>query len=457
MTQFVFVSLTASILLVAGAATAQESPRQLHFSASEQQWWQLSMQRAGPPLQPADLLAQLAGVMPPADALPLQAFWWAQRCRFALQAGDDHAYQTARSALQTLEARTEPGEFAGSAAGYKCQQISKFSSGESTETRQLSFLAYHSLLATDSPALHAWVSLDYAYDALAAGYPGSAATALGQVLAIARQNRLNMLEAEALALQAQTQLAQEQYLQALRSLDQAEQLAPPAALHLRLQTLRGELLMASGRWPEAAALYQSLWQQAPSADEQLRAGLALTDIYLQQEDVSAALALSEQLQQHPATDRVLKAQSRLRHATVLLANQRISEATALFDAAGGWLAAKQLAIYLPEQQRFAQLLAQQGQHLAAVAAWRQSLPLQRQLDTQQASQQAQLSSTLLIAEQRSRELKLAALRQELRHSQRALQQSQQQQQWLLLLSAWLICILLALLVRRLLRSGRRRP
>ncbi len=455
MTPSAFVSLAAGIVLAATAAKAQEAPRQLHFSASEQQLWQLTMQRSGLPPQPADLLARLDAAVPAADAKPLQAFWSAQRCRFALQADDDAAYQTARTALKTLEALADPGEFAGSAAGYKCQQISKFSSGESAETRQLSFLAYHSLTATDTAALHAWVSLDYAYDALAAGYPDSAATALSQVLSIARQNQLKALQAEALALQAETQLAQEQYLQALRSLDQAGQLAPSAPLQLRLQTLRGELLVASGRWPEAAALYQSLWQQAPSADQQLRAGLALTDIYLQQQDARAALTLSEQLQHHPATDRVLKAQSRLRHATVLLANQRVSEAIALFTDAGGWLAAKQLAIYLPEQQRFARLLAQQGQHQAALDAMQQSLQLQRQLDAQQASRQARLSSTLLIAEQRSRELKLASLRQALSHSQAQLQESRRRQQWLSIGCAALALLLALCIAKPLWRRYRK--
>ena len=198
------------------SAGAQEYPRELTFSTGEQQIWQLTMQRPVAAREQVSAELNRLEVTAPAE----QAFLWAQRCRFALQAADKTVLDSARMALKQLEAQSS-SEFAGSAAGYKCQQLSKFSAGESMDTRQLSFLAYHSLTERDAPALHAWVGLDYARDALNSGFADSAASAVALVLSIARDNQLPQLEADSLAVQAEVQTALGQYPDALRSIHQA--------------------------------------------------------------------------------------------------------------------------------------------------------------------------------------------------------------------------------------------
>lgn len=424
--------------------SAQEAPRQLTFSAADHQIWQLTLQR--PVGDGSQTLAKLnmLGFQQPAQ----QALLWAQRCRFALQTGDKTTLDQARAALKALEITTAPGEFAGTAAGYKCQQLSKFIAGESMETRQLSFLAYHSLTGRDAPALHAWVGLDYARDALQSGFYDSAANAVGLVLSIARRNQLTQLEADSLAVQADIQAAAEQYPEALRTVNQALPLqTDPRQLQL-LQLTQADILLATGRGPEAQALYQTLWQQ-----QFLPAGMALLALYLQQRPADAALQLSSELQQQAAQsgDREWIAISRLRHAMALLVSSQAAPAQQQFEDASGWLLQHRLALYLPELQRWAQLLALHGQQQAAFDALQQILRLQRQLDADAHNRQAQLSSTLLIAEQRSRELKVVELQQQL-NSSRAAMQASQQQLWLLSgLCASLALLLLLLLWRRILR------
>ena len=124
-----------------------------------------------------------------------------------------------------------------------------------------------------------------------------------------------------------------------------------------------------------------------------------------------------------------------------------------FEDASGWLMQHRLALYLPELQRWAQLLALHGQHQAAFDALQQNLRLQRQLDAQEHNSQAQLSSTLLIAEQRSRELKLVELQQQLQLSRTAAESSAEQIWRLSLLCAALAALLLLLLWRLVGRRG----
>ena len=112
-------------------------------------------------------------------------------------------------------------------------------------------------------------------------------------------------------------------------------------------------------------------------------------------------------------DRELIAISRLRHAMFLLRQGELATAVAQFEQAGIWLSQHRLALYLPELQRWAELLAAAGQHQQAFGALQLSLRLQRQLDADHHQQQARLSSSLLIAEQRSREAKLVELQQQL--------------------------------------------
>ena len=165
------------------------------------------------------------------------------------------------------------------------------------------------------------------------------------------------------------------------------------------------------------------------------------------------MSLSTQLQQLAAQsgDREWIALSRLRHAMVLLAAGQSAAAQVQFADAGGWLTQHRLALYLPEQQRWAQLLSQYGQPQAAIKALQQSLHLQRQLDADQHQTQAQLSSTLSIAEQRSRELKLVDLQQQLNVSRSEIQ-AKDQQLWLLtVLCASLALLLMLLLWRRFYR------
>ncbi len=126
---------------------------------------------------------------------------------------------------------------------------------------------------------------------------------------------------------------------------------------------------------------------------------------------------------------------------LLLKLGQVSTAQQRFDEAGSWLAQHRLALFLPEQLHWAQLLSQQGQHQAAYSALQQSLQLQRQLDAAQHNTQAQLSSTLLIAEQRSRELKLLDVQQQLNSSQAELT-ARGRQFWQL----FFICIILAILL-----------
>ncbi len=430
-----FLSLTVS---------AQEAPRQLKFSAADHQIWQLTLQR--PVDDGVQTLARLntLGFQLPAQ----QALLWAQRCRFALQTGDKTMLESARAALKALENTTAPGEFAGSAAGYKCQQLSKFNAGESMETRQLGFLAYHSLTGRDAPALHAWIGLDYARDALHSGFADSAASAVALVLSIARHNLLAQLEADSLVVQAEVQTALGQYPEALRSIHKALALQTDASQQQPLQLIQAGILLAMGRLQQAQALYQTLWQQ-----QSVPAGLALLALHLQQSQIDLALPLSRQLQQMAAQsgDREWIAISGLRHAMTLLVQGQFAEAQAQFDDASGWLSQHRLALYLPEQQRWVQLLAQQGQQQAAFDALQQSLRLQRQFDAEQHQTQAQLSSTLLIAEQRSRELKLVDLQQQLNTSRAELAASGQQL-WLLTgLCAGLALLLMFLLWRRFYR------
>lgn len=425
--------------LVSFSATAQEYPRELKFSNDEQQIWQLTMQRpVADREQVSTALNTLENTTP-----ATQAMWWAQRCRFALQAGDKAALNNARVALKQLEVHSTSSEFAGSAAGYKCQQLSKFNSGESMDTRQLSFLAYHSLTERDAPALHAWIGLDYARDALNSGFPDSAASAVALVLSIARQNLLPQLEADSLAVQAEVQTALGQYPEALRSIHKALALQTDASQQQPLQLIQAGILLAMGRLQQAQALYQTLWQQ-----QSVPAGLALLALYLQQAQTDLAMSLSTQLQQLTAQsgDREWIAQSRLRHAMVLLAAGQSAAAQVQFTDAGGWLAQHRLALYLPEQQRWAQLLSQYGQAQAAIEALQQSLRLQRQLDADQHQAQAQLSSTLLIAEQRSRELKLVDLQQQLNVSRAELAASGQQLWLLTVLCAGLALLLMLLML-----------
>ena len=77
--------------------------------------------------------------------------------------------------------------------------------------------------------------------------------------------------------------------------------------------------------------------------------------------------------------------------------------------------------------------------------------LQRQLDAEQQQTQAQLSSTLSIAEQRSRELKLVDLQQQLNVSRAEIQAKEQQLWWLTVLCAGLALLLMLLLWRRFYR------
>lgn len=435
------------IVLAAGllslTLSAQEVPRQLKLSAAEQQIWQLTLQR--PVGEGAQTLASLNTLGFPLPAQ--QALLWAQRCRFALQTGDKTTLESARAALKMLETVATPGEFAGSAAGYKCQQLSKFSAGESMETRQLGFLAYHSLTSLDTPALHAWIGLDYARDALDAGFTDSAANALGLVINIARQNQLAQLESDSLAVQAQVQSAQGQSAEALRSISKALSLTTDPAEISRLKLVQADVLYGAGRAVEAEQLYQAQWQQ-----QSLPAGLALLNLYLQQGKTGAALTLSSAVQQAAAQNgnREWVAISRLRHAMALLSQDQ-SAAAVLFQNSREWLMQHRLALYLPEHQRWAQLLARHGQQAAAIAALQHGLQLQRQLDADNYHAQAQLSSTLLIAEQRSRELKLVNLQQQLNSSHAKLQ-AKEQQLWLLSgLCAGLVLLLLVLLWRRISR------
>ncbi len=424
------------------SAGAQEYPRELTFSTGEQQIWQLTMQRPVAVREQVSAELNRLEVTTPAE----QAFLWAQRCRFALQAADKAALDNARVALKQLEAQSS-SEFAGSAAGYKCQQLSKFSAGESMDTRQLSFLAYHSLTERDAPALHAWVGLDYARDALNTGFADSAASAVALVLSIARDNRLPQLETDSLAVQAEVQTALGQYPDALRSIHRALALQTEASQQ-QLQLTQAAILLATGRLQQAQALYQTLWQQ-----QSVPAGLALLALYLQQSQIDLALPLSRHLQQLTAQsgDREWIAISGLRHAMTLLAQGQFAKAQAQFADAGGWLAHHRLALFLPEQQRWAQLLAQYGQPQAAIEALQQSLRLQRQLDAEQQQTQAQLSSTLLIAEQRSRELKLVDLQQQLSVSRAEIQTKEQQVWGLTVLCAGLALLLMFLLWRRFYR------
>lgn len=426
--------------------TAQEYPRELKFTPVEQQIWQLTMQR---PVAPAPHILENLQQLPAAET---PAWWWLQRCRFALQAGDKTALDSARAALKQLENQNAANEFAGSAAGYKCQQLSKFSAGESLDTRQLSFLAYHSLTARDAPALHAWVGLDYARDALQSGFYDSAANAVGLVLTIARRNQLPQLEADSLAVQADIQAAAEQYPEALRTINQALPLQTEPRQLQHLQLTQADILLATGRGQEAQALYQTLWQQ-----QFLQAGMALLALYLQQTPADTTpdllMQLSNELQQQAAQsgDREWIAISRLRRAMVLLVSGQPAQAQLQFDDASGWLLQHRLTLYIPELQRWALLLAKHGQQQAAFNALQQNLRLQRQLDADEHNTQAQLSSTLLIAEQRSRELKLVELQQQLKIS-RAEVQARQQQLWLLTgLCAGLALLLLGLLWRRIYR------
>jgi hypothetical protein len=430
--------------LLSVSILAQEYPRELKFTPAEQQIWQLTMQR---PLAPAP---QILSSLPQVPAAGTPAWWWAQRCRFALQAGDKTALDSARAALKQLENHSTTDEFAGSAAGYKCQQLSKFGAGESMETRQLSFLAYHSLTARDAPALHAWIGLDYARDALQSGFYDSASAAAGLVLSIARRNQLPQLEADSLAVQAGIQAAAEQYPEALRTINLALPLQTDPRQLQRLQLTQADILLATGRQQEAQAFYQTLWQQ-----QFLPAGMALMALYLQQSPADLApdllLKLSTELQQQAVQsgDREWIAISRLRHAMVLLVSGQSAPAQLQFDDASGWLLQHRLALYLPELQRWAQLLSTHDQPQAAFDTLQQNLRLQRQLDADNHNTQAQLSSTLLIAEQRSRELKLVELQQQL-NSSRAEVQTKEQQLWLLSgLCAGLVMLLLALLWRRI--------
>ncbi len=431
------------VALLSVSVSAQEYPRELTFSTGEQQIWLLTMQRPVAAREQVSAELNRLEMTAPAE----QAFLWAQRCRFALQAADKTALDSARMALKQLEVQSS-SEFAGSAAGYKCQQLSKFSAGESMDTRQLSFLAYHSLTERDAPALHAWIGLDYARDALNSGFADSAASAVALVLSIARQNLLPQLEADSLAVQAEVQTALGQYPEALRSIHKALALQTDASQQQPLQLIQAGILLAMERRLQAQALYQTLWQQ-----QSVPAGLALLALYLQQAQTDLALPLSRQLQQLAAQsgDREWIAISGLRHAMVLLAAGQYVAAQAQFADAGGWLAQHRLALFLPEQQRWAQLLSQYGQPQAAIEALQQSLHLQRQLDADQHQTQAQLSSTLSIAEQRSRELKLVDLQQQLNVSRAEIQAKEQQLWWLTVLCAGLALLLMLLLWRRFYR------
>lgn len=437
--------MTAGLLSL--KLSAQEAPRQLTFSAADHQIWQLTLQR--PVGDGSQTLAKLnmLGFQQPAQ----QALLWAQRCRFALQTGDKTTLDQARAALKALESATAPGEFAGTAAGYKCQQLSKFSAGESMETRQLGFLAYHSLTPHDTAALHAWIGLDYARDALETGYTDSAAIAVGLVINIARQNRLAQLESDSLTVQARVQSVQGQYAEALHSIRQAMSLPAEPAKRSRLMLLQADVLSSAGRVAEAEQLYQAQWLQ-----QSLPAGLALLNLYLQQDKAAAALALSLAVQQAAAQNgnREWVAISRLRHAMALLSQDQRA-AAALFHDSRDWLMQHRLPLYLPEHQRWAQLLAQHGQQAAAIAALQHGLQLQRQLDADNYHAQAQLSSTLLIAEQRSRELKLVELQQQLQLSREAAEASATQVWRLSLLCAALAALLLLLLWRLVGRRGSR--
>lgn len=427
-------------------AIAQEYPRELKFTPVEQQIWQLTMQR---PVAPTP---QILSILQQLSAAETPAWWWAQQCRFALQAGDKATLDSARAALKQLENQSVSNEFAGSAAGYKCQQLSKFSAGESMDTRQLSFLAYHSLTGRDAPALHAWIGLDYARDALQSGFYDSAANAVSLVLSIARRNQLPQLEADSLVMQAEIQHAAGQEPEALRSINQALPLQTEPQQLQRLQLTQADILLTTGRQQEAQALYQTLWQQ-----QFLPAGMALLALYLQQTPADAALQLSNELQQQAVQsgDREWVAISRLRHAMVLLVSGQSASAQLQFEDASGWLMQHRLALYLPELQRWAQLLAFHGQHQAAFDAMQQNLRLQRQLDAQEHNTQAQLSSTLLIAEQRSRELKLVELQQQLQISRAAAEANAAQVWRLSLLCAALATLLLLLLWRTVGRLGNR--
>ena len=425
--------MIVSCVLCSVGSIAQEYPRELKFSPQEQQMWQLSMQR--PLGHNAQTAIQGLKITTPA----LQAFWWAQRCRFALQSQDKAELEAARLALKQLETTTGSSEFAGSAAGYKCLQLSQFKRGESAATRQLSFLAFHSLTERDAVALHAWVGLDYARDALASGFYDSADQAVGLVLHIARQNQLQQLEADSLWVQAEVKQAMALYPEALRSIDAAMALQTDPGQRSHLQLMLADVLLASGRRQEAQAQYQALWQQ-----QSVRAGLALLELYLQADHLAQAQQLSSQLQQAAlqSGERELIAISRLRHAMLLLAQGEVTAATQLFDDAGGWLAQHRLALYLPEQLSWAQRLSDAGQHQAAFSALQHSLRLQRQLDADNNQAQAQLSSTLLIAEQRGRELKLVELQQQLKAC-RAQADARISKLWLLGVPATFIAALLA--------------
>ncbi|WP_348728856.1 hypothetical protein [Rheinheimera texasensis] len=436
------------VMASAMTVTAQEYPRELKFTPAEQQIWQLTMQR---PLAPAP---QILSSLQQFSTAETPAWWWLQRCRFALQAGDKTVLNSARAALKQLENQNVANEFAGSAAGYKCQQLSKFSAGESMDTRQLSFLAYHSLTARDAPALHAWVGLDYARDALQSGFYDSAANAIGLVLSIARRNQLPQLEADSLAVQAEIQHAAGQEPEALRSINQALPLQTDPRQLQRLQLTQAEILLTTGRQQEAQALYQTLWQQ-----RFLPAGMALLTLYLQQSPADVApdllLKLSTELQQQAVQsgDREWIALSRLRHAMVLLVSGQPTPAQLQFDDASGWLLQHRLALYVPELQRWAQLLSKHGQPQAAFDVLQQNLRLQRQLDAEEHNTQAQLSSTLLIAEQRSRELKLVELQQQLQRSRVAADEHAAQIWRLSLLAAALAALLLLLLWHLVRRRG----
>lgn len=426
-----FASVFALFSLI---ASAQEYPRQLQFTPQEQQVWQLTMQRPAATVAETQAALQHIHAVTPAA----QAWWWAQRCRFALLGADKSTLDQARTALKQLELHSLSSEFAGSAAGYKCQQLSKFSGGVSMDTRQLSFLAYHSLTAKDAPALHAWIGLDYARDAVHGGFYHSAADAIELVLTIARHNQLPQLQADSLQVRADIQIARGQYAEALRSINTALPLLTEQQQIQQLQLTQAGIFQATGQTDQAQALYQSLWQQ-----QSVPAGLALFSLLLQQAHTEQAMALSPLLQQSAlqSGDREWIAISRLRHAMLLLKLGQVSTAQQRFDEAGSWLAQHRLALFLPEQLHWAQLLSQQGQHQAAYSALQQSLQLQRQLDAAQHNTQAQLSSTLLIAEQRSRELKLLDVQQQLNSSQAELT-ARDRQFWQL----FFICIILSILL-----------
>lgn len=424
--------LVYGIALFAMVASAQEFPREQVFSPIEQQIWQLSQQR------PAN-----SNPLPALQALEVngagaQAFWWAQRCRFAVQSHDKAELARAKQALKQLETDGGSNEFAGSAAGYKCQQLSKLSAGVSLEFRQLSFLAFHSLTARDTAALYAWVSLDYARDAVATGFYDSALQAVELVISIARRNQLQQLEIESLALMAKVQQVSGQLPEAAGTIRQALLLQTDPQQRRLLQLIQAEVMLATGRIQEAQTIYQTLWQE-----QSLQAGLALLAIRIAQQNIAAAQQLSLPLQKAAVQsgDRELIAISRLRHAMLLLQQGEVTTAIALFEQAGIWLSQHRLALYLPELQSWAALLSTAGQHQHAFSALQHSLGLQRQFDADQHQLQARLSSSLLIAEQRSREAKLLELQQQLNVS-RAEAEASASQSWRLTLSLAVAAIFL---------------